>query len=282
MSILRPEWARAPSDPSADDGIGPTSAELEALALSAPTALLRRGPGRETFHWRTAGGLETVVKRFQRGPGLEGWRERLHARPARGPARREYEHLGELAALGLSVPAALACHESPGSGGPSLVVMERIAHRSTLRQRLERHPGEATRWLAPLLELVTGLHRAGWYHRDLYLDHLLVATSRGAVQPGREGPERLVLIDVGRARREIRPRRRWFVKDLAALWHSTPAGVSRSVAMRFLRAWLLARGIDGRRAQRRFLRAVLAKERRMAGHIPRGGTSFPRVSGENP
>ena len=246
--------------------IGPE--ELESLASLRPRVLLRRGPGKETFAWTSAVGLETIVKRYRGGPGLEGWRDRLMGLRARGPARREFEFLEELRALGLPVPRALGCHVSAEDPTLSLVVMERIDHREDLRQLLLRDPSQAGRWFDSVIEIVTGLHEAGWYHRDLYLDHFLVAENHGAAG------QRLVLIDVQRARRERQPRGRWFVKDLAALAHSTPSGVGGRLQLRFLARWLDAHGARGRSARRRLLRAVRAKQRRMAAHEPRGGTSF--------
>ena len=267
MSSQRPNAAGSAREASDRLEPRPTPAELESLIVWTPPSLLRQGPGRETFLWRTDSGLETVVKRTHGGPGREGWRERWRGKPALAPARREFELLRSMAESGLPVPRAIAYHRSARNPQRAVVVMERVVHEENLRQRLERRPEEAARWLGPLTEIVGGLHAGGWYHRDLYLDHLLVAG------------ERLVLIDVGRARHEPRARRRWIVKDLAALWHSTPSGVSRAVALRFLVGWMEARGLRGRRERRRLLRAIVSKQRRMAAHEPRGGTSFPLASG---
>ncbi|MFT7670010.1 MAG: tRNA A-37 threonylcarbamoyl transferase component Bud32 [Planctomycetota bacterium] len=266
MNIPRPNEGRVPVD-----FLGaPSDQELEQLASWSPPALLRRGPGRETFAWIDSKGVPRIVKRFSVGPGLEGWRERLRGAEVRGPAQREFAQLVELAGFGLPVPAAIAWHLSSSEPGISLVVMEQVVHEENLRQLLQRRPEDADRWLAELLELVTTFHRGGWYHRDLYLDHVLVERLA-------DGRERLVLIDLGRARRERRPRRRWLIKDLAALWHSTSSGVRRTLALRFLTSWMRDQGILNKREKRRILLAVIAKERRMAAHTPRGGTSFPTM-----
>jgi len=235
---------------------------LRRLARLPAGEALRRGPDRETFFWRTPAGERVIVKRYRGGRPLEAWRERFQGRPGRSPARREYENLQALAALGLPVPRALACHEE---GSLSLVVMECFTPLVSLRERLSAEPAQARALALPLLELVARFHGAGWYHRDLYLDHLVLV--------GR--PERLALIDLERARRDRRPRPRWFVKDMAALWHSTPPGVEPRLAARFLRTWLDRRGVRGRRERRRWFRAIRSKARRMAAHVPRGGTSLP-------
>jgi tRNA A-37 threonylcarbamoyl transferase component Bud32 len=258
---------------------------LEALFALSPDSWLRRVPGRETFAW--PGDVRWIVKRVVGGEPRDYWYERLRGR-TRSPARREAENLQRLAADGLAVPRVLAWFEEPaarrhprlaGRRGRSVLVMERARHTETLRGRLQRaSPAERRAWLARLADYVTRLHKGGWYHRDLYLQHFVLVESEQA----EEG--RLVLLDVGRARREAAPRRRWFVKDLAALLHSAPACVTRSERLRFLRAWLLGLGsglgsgigarlgttprADGSEA-RPWVTAVTAKERRIAAHEPR-------------
>lgn len=253
---------------------------LRGLETWRPPAFLRVGPGRETFAWRSPDGLEAIVKRFRGRGGLEAWRERLGGRAPRSPGRREFEALVELRAAGLPVPQPMAHHESVREPGLSLVVMERLQHTENLRQLLTRESQAASLYFDALLAITTGLHGSGWYHRDLYLDHFLVLSDDSAA--GARAPSSVALIDVGRARRDASPRERWFIKDLAALWHSTPTEVPRRLALRFLAKWLNSRGIDGRAARRRTWRAILAKERRMAAHVPRGGTSHPATPDSNP
>lgn len=236
---------------------------LRRLLTAEPEGLLREGPGRQTFPWRFADGALGIVKRYRgdRSPG--GLLDRLPWRSSQTPGIDEFETLRELQAHGVSVPAPIASHRS---GSTSLVVMEHLEDLVSLRDHLKSCPGEAARLFPPVLELVTAFHGAGYYHRDLYLDHLVLAGAE----------RRLVLIDLERARKDPRPRRRWFIKDLAALWHSLPAEVSRTWALRFLVRWLDAWGVTGRAARRRWQKAILAKEARMAKHTPRGGTSYPR------
>ena len=94
--------------------------------------------------------------------------------------------------------------------------MERVPHAETLRGRLAGASATERRsWCERLVEYVARLHAAGWYHRDLYLQHFVLA----------EQAQELALLDVGRARRETSPRTRWFVKDLGArradIWETT-------------------------------------------------------------
>lgn len=266
---------------------------FEALWSPEPGPALRRIPGRETFAWSPPdGGPLCVVKRFEAGSGdaRERWFERLHGRAVRSPARREFENLLELEALGLlRVPRALARFEEFGGAAPSssgssarqgrsAVVMEYVPHDTHLAGLLalgSPAPAVGAELLARVATLTARLHAAGWYHRDLYLQHWLLPSerrdSRSSASPS--APSGPCLIDVGRARREAHPRSRWFVKDLAALLHSHPAASSFDLEG-FLagylteRAQAAGRAPDGR-AVAGLARRVRAKAARLARHAPR-------------
>jgi tRNA A-37 threonylcarbamoyl transferase component Bud32 len=241
---------------------------LAALFAARPAAWLRRMPLRETFAWPTPDG-PLVAKRFVGDPEGSTWAALAWWAPRRSPARREAENLLQLRADGFPVPRAVAWWEEPNPAGGarhafgrSAVLMQLVRHGANLRQVVERDPRDAARaWLRPLAKLVARLHDSGWYHRDLYLHHVVLAGEIGA-------DAQLVLLDLGRARKERSPRRRWFVKDLAALQMSTPAELGARPRLRFVAAYARARGLD--RAEARSLaRAAFAKARRMAAHVPR-------------
>jgi tRNA A-37 threonylcarbamoyl transferase component Bud32 len=241
---------------------------LAALFEARPSTWLRRMPQRETFAWPAADG-PLVAKRFVGDPESKAWSSLAWWVPRRSPARREAENLIALRAAGLPVPRAVAWWEEPNPAGGarhpfarSAVLMQRVRHDANLRQVVERAPREAARaWLRPLAELVARLHASGWYHRDLYLHHFVLAE-----EPGR--PLQIVLLDLGRARLERKPWRRWFVKDLAALQMSTPAAIGAAARLRFVATYARARGLD-RSEARSLARAALAKARRLAAHAPR-------------
>lgn len=221
-----------------------------------PASTLRALPGRTTFAWPAEPAV--IVKRFRSGVARDLVHDLVHRRSARSCGRREAENLRELGELGLPVPRALGwCEERGGWGGRSAMWMQRVEHTSTLRQLAERDPAAALERRSELARLVARLHVAGWYHRDLYLEHWIVAAGR------------LVLLDVGRARRETTPRERWLVKDIAALLHSCPAGIRAFARLRFLALYLEARGVQDRSLRHAFARAVVAKARRIASHEPR-------------
>lgn len=247
-------------------GAAPDGLLRELFALD-PERPLRRVPGRETFAWPGPTGPRALVKRTVGDQPLDRWYERLHGR-RRSPGRREFDNLEALARDGLPVPRALGWGEAgAGPDAGSLVVMEWLPHTRTLRGELERDPAACGSWLGPLLEVVVRLHGSGWYHRDLYLHHFVLREEPSA--------RSLALLDVGRARKERSPRRRWFVKDLAALLHSTPETIPRATRLRFLAGYLDARGIRRRSERRRWMRDVEAKRRRLAAHRPRFGEAGP-------
>lgn len=237
----------------------------------APPITLRSVAGRETFAWpfvRSDSGdprQPVIVKRTRGDAGR-----------VRAAGRREFENLDSLARDGFRVPRALAWCEERGGRLPSLrgrlscVVMERIPHTATLRDELAlAERGEQHRLALALLDVVVRLHERGWYHRDLYLQHVVLPEGPAAAEPD------LVLLDVARARRERSPRMRWFVKDLAALLHSTPRAVGTRARLRFLAAYLDRRRVDARAERRRWLSHIIAKQRRMAAHEPRQGEDRP-------
>jgi tRNA A-37 threonylcarbamoyl transferase component Bud32 len=249
------------------DEHGSVSAHTLAALLDAePAEYLRRAGARETFvHVSTPGAPPWVVKRA---------RERdlgafvgIGRRPL---GEREHANLARLAADGLPVPRALGwTARRSGAAVCSLVVMELVEHAETLRERLAAaDPRERARWSERLVALVTALHVRGWYHRDLYLQHFVVRS--GADRSGE-----LALLDVARAEQELAPRERWFVKDLAALLHSTPRVVGARERLRFVARYLDARGIGGRAARRAFVARVARKERRIAAHVPKSGEERP-------
>jgi tRNA A-37 threonylcarbamoyl transferase component Bud32 len=194
----------------------------------------------------------------------------------RTPGEREYEALAELAAIGLPVPRPLFWSERAGR---SAVAMELVEHRETLHGALDRARGaEARALIEELARVVARFHDEGWYHRDLYLQHVVVRTGPAGVGSGPIGPgaaNRLCLIDLGRARHAAAPRRRWFVKDLAALLHSAPAGLGRAAQLRFLVRYLRLRGVRGRSEVLGWARAIERKRARMAAHEPRHGEHIP-------
>jgi len=202
-----------------------------------------------------------------------GW---LKGNPPALDARREAANLGRAAALGVPVPRVLAV-EAPGRlfRRESVVVLE-AAPGEPLDRALGGLEARARRDVAARLgAIVRRLHEAAVFHRDLYLCHILVDGAAG---------ERLTLLDLARAEPRRLFRRRFRVKDLAALELSArEAGAGRAERVAFLKAYLgEGRGsspsaspsasarASARAARRALLRAVVEKAGRMAAHGRKG------------
>jgi len=118
-----------------------------------------------------------------------------------------------------------------------------------------------------LARFVAAFHAAGFVHRDLYLSHVFI---RPAVPPADDQAttrdETFCLIDLQRVFRPRWRRRRWVVKDLAALNYSAPADrVGRGERLRFLCRYVRRCGRFG--SARRLARLVDAKTSRIARRL---------------
>jgi tRNA A-37 threonylcarbamoyl transferase component Bud32 len=172
----------------------------------------------------------------------DAWKERLGL----ATARREWRAMVRMRAAGLPVPAPIA-HVRVASG-EHVVVMEWI-DAAPLAAALG-DPPQRRSLLAALGALVRRLHEAGWVHRDLHRENVLVA---------RTG---LVLIDLQAARRSRAEGAR--VRDLGRLDHSLRRLLSRGDRVRLRAAALgVARPLDpaARERVRAAGRASLARAR---------------------
>ena len=208
-----------------------------------------------------------VIKSFEGPLSGERWYSRLWRADGRSPAQREFESLLALQQRGLPVPRPWGWL---ARGNSSLVVMEYIDHEQTVRDALEADPNRWPRWRRWVLRIVSSLHgvegRSTAVHRDLYLQHWLLAT------PG----DLPCLIDVGRLLQGERLRRRWLEKDLAALAHSCPPAIGDRQRLAWLGAYLRRRypGEPRSRARQRlwaWARRIERRRKRMAAHRPRHG-----------
>ncbi len=102
-------------------------------------------------------------------------------------------------------------------------------------------------------------HTLGYNHRDFYCCHFFIREPR-------TGAFEVNLIDLQRVEHRRRLRRRWLVKDLAQLSYSAPGEqVSRTDQMAFIKRYLDVPKL--RPMDKRFIRAILAKRRRMQRNL---------------
>jgi len=189
--------------------------------------------------------------------------------PAPTPARIEAENAAALSIEGIAVMRLIAYGERlrPDGLQESFVITEELENYSELHHYLRRRfvlppcgrrgarEHDLKRLVSDIARIVRRFHAAGYNHRDLYCCHFFIKD----MGPGRW---EIRLIDLQRVQRRGWFRRRWLVKDLAQLaWSAPSCCIKHTHKMAFIREYL---GVGKLRpADKRLIRAVLAKQRRM-------------------
>ncbi|RMH03427.1 MAG: hypothetical protein D6702_05950 [Planctomycetota bacterium] len=229
--------------------------------------LVRQAGRRRTRRLATEEG-DFFLKVYPKAGHLERWLGWLVG--LRSPGRREWDNIRLLRRAAFDVPEMVAVGEETAGpfrpGGSFLLLrgIEGIRLDHFLAAGWPQPPGGSAaagreRVLRDLAGMVRRLHSNGFFHRDLYCGHLIVTPDERWGRP--------FLIDLQRVGQRFPPRRRWLVKDLAALAYSAPPLVSRSDRLRFLLHYLCKSRVDP--LVRRWWRQVAAKVERMRRHRPR-------------
>lgn len=199
-------------------------------------------PGLESWRqrWRIrlmddAGRVRTLyLKRFLRPPlgrQLERWRA---GRWDLSTAGIEWSNARTLAEVGVTAVEAVAFGQRmAGPWEQASFVLLAEAPGESLERWVPAHlppedrdptPQVRRNRLEALARFVARFHRAGFAHRDLYLCHVFMEeeADETASPRGAAGCSRFRLIDLQRVFPPRWRRRRWVVKDLAALNYSTP------------------------------------------------------------
>ena len=217
---------------------------------------------RERIRFAVPGLGMFYLKRYSSPPAAVQVRRILAGRGRWSTARSEWEQMQRLDAAGVeSVRWAALGEEMAGRWERRSAVVTPAVPGESLEQYVARNQQPFRRDdLCRLARFVARFHGVGLVHRDLYLSHIFY-DERDAEAPFR-------LIDVARVMRPRWRRRRWVVKDLAALDYSTPPHAATTAdRLRFLKVYL---GVDRLRpADRRLARQVVAKTRRIARHDAR-------------
>lgn len=188
----------------------------------------------------------------------------------RSPGRREGEMILAFQRHGIPTMTCAAWGEEGDRSGRSFVItreVDGIPLDDFVRRnwgRLDRN--ERNELIGTLAGLVSKLHAARFFHRDLYLCHVFLQ-DQGA----------MVLLDLQRVGQGKRVRSRWFVKDIAALNASSGSCVNRMDRLRFFKAY---RGVErlGKKDVR-FLGRVLRKTKKILRHVPRTRVRTPSNPG---
>ncbi|MFH1998031.1 MAG: lipopolysaccharide kinase InaA family protein [Planctomycetota bacterium] len=201
------------------------SAEMDALDLHEAKDFLSPGTGAQLL--RDIGSR----KNYKIDSGRANFYLKVHreGRPARGdsPGRREWNHHLRLIRMGLGCPVPAAWGEGPGFSFFMSLACPGQTGEQVAMEWDTLTAGRRKTLLKNMAVLVARLHASAFFHRDLYLCHVIV----------RE--ERLHLIDLQRLEDGPLFHRHRQVKDLAALlFSSMHTPVRRTDRLRFLRVYL--------------------------------------------
>lgn len=160
-------------------------------------------------------------------------------------AKNEWLAIQQCAALGISVPTLFAYGERGWNPAQkeSFVLMEALAPTLSLEDWCATWPltppafAVKQKVIKSVAQIVKTLHANGINHRDCYLCHFLLDTSRG-VQALTPDQIKLSLIDLHRAQiRRLTPVR-WIIKDLSGLYFSSKdIGLTQRDYFRFMKVY---------------------------------------------
>ncbi len=211
----------------------------------------------------TLDGMEFYLKRHR----STRWRAIPWGQVSEG--RREWNHLLAFQRVGLPTPQPVATGERRFSSR-SFVMTESLAGYQSLEQWIPsvlskcQEPDRGTiksRLVRSVAQLARRMHRAGFYHRDFYLTHLLINTQQ--LLQGDPSIE-IKIIDLQRVIRYPLWQSRWQVKDLAALNFSAPLLFSLRDRLQFYKIYSGGKSLTI--ADRHRIRAIDRKTGRIARH----------------
>ncbi len=177
---------------------------------------------------------------------------------------------GELASLGIKTARIIGYGQQWGRifEKRSFILTEAIPDGEALERKLPGcfagpptpgNLGLRRDFIEQLARFIRQFHDTGLRHRDLYLSHVFFT----------DGGD-FYLIDLARAFRPLLSGRRYQIKDIAQLYYSAPARrFSNSDRLRFYAAYAGHRKLNA--GDKSFIRKVVAKAGRMAGHDIRHG-----------
>ncbi len=217
------------------------------------------------------------LKRYNRPPLPVQIKNRLAARSRVSCASGELLAITNLNASGVKTPKPIAYGQQ--WHGPiekrSFIITEKIPEAESLERQLPpSFHTQATpenirarrRFIKELAAFVRKFHDTGYRHRDLYLSHIFHGNS-GA----------FYLIDLARTFRPLLLKKRYRIKDIAQLYYSAPsAQISRTDRLRFYLAYTARSRLTA--GDKRFIKKVASKARRMAQHNTKHGRAVPFAS----
>ena len=223
---------------------------------------------------QSPGATTVFLKRYDRPPvsvQLKNW---LSARGKRSCALLEFVASSRLTAFGINTPKTI-CYGEQWAGlfeKRSFSITKKIPNAESLERKLPDYfTGEPTGenlkqrrdFIARLAAFIKKFHETNYRHRDLYFAHIFY-----------DDDGRFYLIDLARAFEPIILRRRFQIKDIAQIHYSAPGrDFSKTDRLRFYLRYVGRGRLTSE--DKMFIRKVISKARRMAGHDKKHGREVP-------
>jgi heptose I phosphotransferase len=197
---------------------------------------------------------------------IEFWKSLSHLRWPQLGARREWDNILAMQAVGIPTVTPVAVSERSFFGVETgsftmteelygAISLEKIIQSQWFMPLSKEVLAKKRRLILKVAEIAKRLHKAGLWHQDFYLGHFLLGED-----------ETLYLIDVQRVQSAKIVPRRYLIKDIGQLAYSARGvgGITRSDQLRFLLAYL---GIDHISVRERHLiRRIEIKVQKIATH----------------
>lgn len=234
--------------------------------------MMRSVPGRGTARFDLAapeGGRQTVyLKRYEREyltPKLR-WLRRAGWPAAQDEALHEWGALWRVREAGFRTARPLAAGQQRIGGlvERSFLMTAEIRGGIAAHEYMRGLPAARRRAVGvEIAALTRRFLREGFAHRDYYLSHVFVVDP-----PSPGGARELFLIDLQRVFRPRFFRRRWLVKDLAALAYTAQlAGATHADLMAFYRECFEAEKLGP--GDKRTIRGILRRVRALHARSPK-------------
>ncbi len=274
----------------------PTGRDSFAALMRSEGQLFRRAPGRRTMRLKL--GARGYFIKLHEGVGWgEIVKNLCYLRLPVIGASNEWHAMHHLRRLGIETAGIAGFGQNGASPArrQSFIISDEVTNAVSLEDYCgspgQLPPGKVRhkRELIGRVALIARtMHRNGINHRDLYLCHLWLRLSRRG-DGGEPETSGMVVMDLHRAQIRRSTRRRWLIKDIAALYFSSMAlALTQHDVYRFMCGYraaslrqILAEDVDFWRAvERRAIRLWRRETRggKAAPNAPAGDRSLPHSS----